>query len=406
MATVKISELEEVTELSSGDVLPIVNNNKTKKVSIEKLNEILGGNTNDTSTTKALKIEYYKDGATFDTEENRKTISEYYTALRKGEAPELFIAFNEFDGSVSGDNSYMYRASVISIDDYNLSLYCPTQVNTSSSQNRYGVNYNERYELEINVGIDSSNNNYNATYINHYYTKGWSLNGNSSILGMNNTTAFTPTGDYNPATKKYVDDAVANSGGGSGVDYPHLLDYSIPINMNRQGLMKDWQNGMQVLTNIASNFSDFVNKAYNYCISGGEPMNIVLSLVFNRVTEYTNEVLPPVVRCYPSTYDLTPFTEQHNIYYLDSEILSGYTINSNFTNIKKKQFYVHIEGTWENDVFTCTNPRLFVRWTTREGLPTNNTTAFTPTGDYNPATKKYVDDAITSAITTVLEDEY
>lgn len=27
------------------------------------------------------------------------------------------------------------------------------------------------------------------------------------VLLLNNTTAFTPTGDYNPATKKYVDDS-------------------------------------------------------------------------------------------------------------------------------------------------------------------------------------------------------
>ena len=33
------------------------------------------------------------------------------------------------------------------------------------------------------------------------------------VLMLNNTTAFTPTGDYNPATKKYVDDALASSAG-------------------------------------------------------------------------------------------------------------------------------------------------------------------------------------------------
>ncbi len=36
------------------------------------------------------------------------------------------------------------------------------------------------------------------------------------VLLLNNTKKFTPTADYQPATKKYVDDAV--SGGGSGVD--------------------------------------------------------------------------------------------------------------------------------------------------------------------------------------------
>ena len=31
------------------------------------------------------------------------------------------------------------------------------------------------------------------------------------VLMLNNTMAFTPTGDYNPATKKYVDEALASS---------------------------------------------------------------------------------------------------------------------------------------------------------------------------------------------------
>lgn len=39
-------------------------------------------------------------------------------------------------------------------------------------------------------------------------------------------------------------------------------------------------------------------------------------------------------------------------------------------------------------------------------LSKNNTTPYTPTRDYNPATKKYVDDAITTAITTSLEGRY
>lgn len=39
-------------------------------------------------------------------------------------------------------------------------------------------------------------------------------------------------------------------------------------------------------------------------------------------------------------------------------------------------------------------------------LRKDNATAFTPTGNYNPATKKYVDDAIASAITTTLQGGY
>ena len=39
-------------------------------------------------------------------------------------------------------------------------------------------------------------------------------------------------------------------------------------------------------------------------------------------------------------------------------------------------------------------------------LSKTNTTSYTPTSDYNPATKKYVDDAISNAITTSLEASY
>lgn len=37
------------------------------------------------------------------------------------------------------------------------------------------------------------------------------------VLMLNNTTAFTPTGDYNPATKKYVDEAFASSSAGVSI---------------------------------------------------------------------------------------------------------------------------------------------------------------------------------------------
>lgn len=42
-------------------------------------------------------------------------------------------------------------------------------------------------------------------------------NGSYGALPIDNTRTYTPTADYHPATKKYVDDAVAGSGGGDGV---------------------------------------------------------------------------------------------------------------------------------------------------------------------------------------------
>lgn len=46
------------------------------------------------------------------------------------------------------------------------------------------------------------------------------------------------------------------------------------------------------------------------------------------------------------------------------------------------------------------------QYTDANFLKKDNSTAFTPTGDYNPSTKKYVDDSITSRIGNLLGGDY
>ena len=72
--------------------------------------------------------------------------------------------------------------------------------------------------------------------------------------------------------------------------------------------------------------------------------------------------------------------------------------------------YIYIDGSWDSDnKFTCTT----IRYTevfnkTVEDITTDdkvltktNTSSYTPTADYHPATKKYVDDQVGN-INTVL----
>lgn len=59
----------------------------------------------------------------------------------------------------------------------------------------------------------SKTNNYYDEYM--YINNNWELIGDTEVdlsnyLAKNNTISFTPSGDYNPATKKYVDDQVGN----------------------------------------------------------------------------------------------------------------------------------------------------------------------------------------------------
>lgn len=80
-------------------------------------------------------------------------------------------------------------------------------VPTSTSYNNYGVHFKPYNNFELRLDF----NNYN--YTNNYISTGvgsYTLIMQTEILGINNTTQWTPTGDYNPATKKYVDDQVGS----------------------------------------------------------------------------------------------------------------------------------------------------------------------------------------------------
>ena len=63
-------------------------------------------------------------------------------------------------------------------------------------------------------------------------------------------------------------------------------------------------------------------------------------------------------------------------------------------------YMLRIEISWNNDIATVTSARVIAD--TGSVLSTKNQTSYTPTSDYHPATKKYVDDSIASAITTTL----
>lgn len=102
---------------------------------------------------------------------------------------------------------------------------------------------------------------------------------------------------------------------------------------------------------------------------------------------------------------ITDTSQQYNNYiFYGYKILDGLSAMVDFVQ-------TFIRGTWKNDIFTCEN--INNKWRgygtlafTSSVLTKTNTSSYTPTSDYNPATKKYVDDTITTAITTSLEGSY
>ena len=73
----------------------------------------------------------------------------------------------------------------------------------------------------------------------------------SDVLTKTNTTSFTPTGDYQPATKKYVDDNKTEYNAGEWIGIWTVQDYSamqwpapdgfhVPLNTERQAVYNIW----------------------------------------------------------------------------------------------------------------------------------------------------------------------
>ena len=96
--------------------------------------------------------------------------------------------------------------------------------------------------------------------------------------------------------------------------------------------------------------------------------------------------------------------------------LSGFFYGRSPTSPYRPEFNVHnatilYSYNSSNNKYNCTEVKLLsddkiTMPLASDVLMKTNTSSYTPTSDYNPATKKYVDDAITTAITTSLEGSY
>lgn len=85
-------------------------------------------------------------------------------------------------------------------------------------------------------------------------------------------------------------------------------------------------------------------------------------------------------------------------------IASNNRITNNVTNYQIFSIQLSLSISWSGDVPTVLSARVFTDKSSY--LSTENTGIYTPTSNYHPATKKYVDDAIASAITTTLGGSY
>ena len=158
------------------------------------------------------------------------------------------------------------------------------------------------------------------------------------FLNLNNETIYTPTTDYHPATKKYVDDNTPIK--------------SLPVNpTTKTGAVVD-------VNNITVSGCYALPKRSD----GAHWTNLMMRAMINDGSGKGKSIM-----------------------------LSGYQNFVFHVNIESKKIYcdnlriVYNIGTTADTTDIRTEPYY---------LPTTNTKEYAPTNDYNPATKKYVDDNI------------
>jgi len=193
---------------------------------------------------------------------------------------------------------------------------------------------------------------------------------NNWYLSRGNTTAFTPTGDYNPATKKYVDDSIANIDipeGGGGTSY-YIEQYS-------------------TVDLVVNGFSN------EYSLSlDNKNRDIIAGYIPQLLEDYRNGKLTPIIFILKSGLN--------NCWQIPLQLLDSKTANDRneyiFTGLhtisqNKIHYYkLRLVGSWADNVYKASNAYFTVQNLNLDKM----------------ATKTYVDDAIKAAITTVLEAEY
>lgn len=178
-------------------------------------------------------------------------------------------------------------------------------------------------------------------------------------LPLNNIVEYNPTKKYHPATKKYVDDRFI------------CTDLIENVGTIPKEEMQKCNNGTSRYV-PSINFEEFFAD-YKYCTYQGTygDKNILMEYdaEYNRMLAYNLDTV--------NTYNI--------ILGFDFGSNYMYPFNGGASQVKAYQF--------TNDLVITKSPVL----NPSEVLTKNNTHEYTPTNDYNPATKKYVDDKISSS---------
>ena len=160
------------------------------------------------------------------------------------------------------------------------------------------------------------------------------------------------------------------------------------------------------------------NNVISSTASGGEDNNILVLKLDDDSAEAKAKASKMITANYGKGL-LGAISNVSNPALLHNDIsskLTSYTFAYNSPNVyfggskQRTRYWFRVDGTWDGDVFNCSALVYYYNGNVDldyRVLTVDNTYSYNPTANsYNPATTKYVDDAISSAITDALGGSY
>lgn len=206
-----------------------------------------------------------------------------------------------------------------------------------------------------------------------------------TTLTKTNTTSYTPTSDYHPATKKYVDDNIGRVGilvvnitdveeEGTYESDKTFVEISEAITEGKDIKCIYWNNIYHLVYNNNDGFLQFQNRIN---IGVDDPQYSDINDIYFNVIQ---------IDIFNNTIDVFQDRCEVPLPSITTPLMNG---TSSIGNSKKyaKADHVHPTDTSRSAV--------------SDVLTKTNTTSYTPSADYNPATKKYVDDSISGFSTNL-----
>lgn len=254
-------------------------------------------------------------------------------------------------------------AMVLYKDDSGTYKLYPVYLSYWENNNKSGLSLVEYFQGAYQeIGFDCSNNTWRVSN----EAENYELVNSEDVLLKNNNNPYNPTSDYHPATKKYVDDSIANAGTGSSGESATYIEENSSYT---PFVLGEHEPGVYVFKNQPYIKARTSNK-YSYPI---QPVDNIIYLC------------------------KTPLAEDP-----DGTIVASFlTNNLQQCRIKLSSTYMHgIDTEYSNNskffVDTNSNEKIYGTKTFSD-LPKLEKEKI-PTNDLQLVPKKYVDDAIAAAL--------